>query len=135
MLTTQLMLSLIVSTNPAPDVLRFTVDVQSNRGQVLCAAYDAESKWLSTDVVDGTIARIVNGKAVCVFRGLKPGRYAISAYHDEDGDEELDTNFLGIPSEDYCASRNARASFGPPAFADAAFRYAGGVLELSARAE
>ena len=132
MMLTAALMSLLISAEP--DVLRFTVSVDSNKGQVRCAVYQSEDTWLSKKVVTGTSAKVLGKRAICVFRGLKPGRYAISAYHDEDEDGRLDTNFLGIPKEDYCASRDARGRIGPPAFSDAAFRYAGGVLELSARA-
>lgn len=56
-----------------------------------------------------------------VFKGLPPGTYAVSAYHDENGNGELDRSFLGIPLEDYGFSNDARATFGPPDFEEAAF--------------
>lgn len=56
-----------------------------------------------------------------VFKNLKPGLTAVAVFHDEDGDEKLTTNFLGIPTESTGASRDARGSFGPPSFKDAAF--------------
>jgi uncharacterized protein (DUF2141 family) len=61
------------------------------------------------------------------------GVYGISAYHDENSNKKLDTNFVGMPTEDYCASRNARGTFGPPSFEDAKFSYAGGTKRLEAR--
>ncbi|MEQ9500322.1 MAG: DUF2141 domain-containing protein [Deltaproteobacteria bacterium] len=130
-----LLITFLISALPDAAVVRFTVEVPSDRGQVLCAAFDTASTWLTEDVVTGAVARVKNGKAVCELRGLPPGRYAISAFHDEDNDGELDTNLLGIPTEAFCASRGARASFGPPSFDDAVFDFAGGTLELSARAE
>ena len=52
--------------------------------------------------------------------GLEPGRYAVLAYHDEDGDGEMD-RFLGLaPSEGYGLSRDPEV-LGPPAFEDCAF--------------
>ena len=36
------------------------------------------------------------------------------------GNEKLDTNLVGIPSEPYGFSRNARGRFGPPSFDDLA---------------
>ncbi len=56
-----------------------------------------------------------------VFAGLPPGDYAIAAFHDADGDGELNTSLLGIPTEGYGFSNNARGMFGPPRFDDAAF--------------
>jgi uncharacterized protein (DUF2141 family) len=47
--------------------------------------------------------------------GLAPGSYAISLFHDENRNGQLDT-FLGIPREGFGFSRNPRIGFGPPRF-------------------
>jgi uncharacterized protein (DUF2141 family) len=56
-----------------------------------------------------------------VFRDLPPGRYAVSAYQDENGNLELDRGLFGIPKEPYGFSRDARGTAGPPEFRDARF--------------
>ncbi len=133
------MLSAILLTtllsNPAEvESLSFVVRVESNRGTVRCAVFDHTDRWLTKKVVAGVKAKVSNKKGVCIFRGLKPGKYAISAYHDENDNGKLDTNFVGIPSEDYVASNDARGTMGPPNFEDAVFNYPGGPLKLTARA-
>lgn len=57
--------------------------------------------------------------------GVKPGTYALSAFHDEDTDGKLGTNFIGIPNEGVAASNDAKGSFGPPKFNDAKFDWEG----------
>jgi uncharacterized protein (DUF2141 family) len=104
------------------------VTVDNNRGQLACALF-RRSGWLD-DAVQASFARIDNKRARCVFRNVTPGTYAISAFHDENGNRRLDTNFLGIPTEDWCTSRDASGFLGPPRFTDAKFRYLGGVAEL-----
>lgn len=64
------------------------------------------------------MAAVVGGGTL-VF-DAPPGRYAVKAYHDADDDGELDRDLLGAPSEDYGFSRDARGTFGPPDFEDAA---------------
>lgn len=54
------------------------------------------------------------------FDGLPPGRYAIMAYRDEDGNGELDRRFGMFPAEGYGLSNDPSVS-GPPAFEDSAF--------------
>jgi uncharacterized protein (DUF2141 family) len=54
-------------------------------------------------------------KAECVFEDIPYGEYAVKMFHDENGNGELDANFLGIPSEPYGFSNNARA-LGLPAY-------------------
>lgn len=61
-----------------------------------------------------------------VFAGLPPGDYAIAAFHDEDRDGDLSTNLLGMPTEGYGFSNDARGLFGPPGFDDAAFTVGAG---------
>ena len=66
-----------------------------------------------------------NNKAMAVFENLQPGEYAISVYHDENNNQNMDTNFLGIPKEGVGASNNAKGHFGPPEYKDAKFYYNG----------
>ena len=53
-------------------------------------------------------------------RDLPPGQYAVNAFHDENGNGELDTNLFGIPTEGYGFANDPRTTFGPPDFEDAA---------------
>lgn len=66
-------------------------------------------------------ARIEGNRAVLRFEQLPPGKYALSLFHDENGNYALDTNFIGIPKEGVAASNNAKGRFGPPKFKDAVF--------------
>ncbi len=68
--------------------------------------------------------------ALCVFENVPPGTYGISAFHDRNDNEKLDTNLIGVPVEDYGASNNARGVFGPPKFDDARFAYKEGTKRL-----
>ena len=58
---------------------------------------------------------------VVVFRDLPAGEYAVAAFHDANGDGELNANFVGMPTECYGFSNDARGFMGPPSFDDAAF--------------
>jgi uncharacterized protein (DUF2141 family) len=109
-------------------------DAKSHKGRVLCGLYHQETKWLGRDYFQGAKSDVdENGKARCIFRGIPAGSYAISAFHDLDSDNQLDRKIFGIPSEPYCASRNARRAFGPPRWRDAVFSYPGiAPIELEA---
>ena len=54
------------------------------------------------------------------FADLRPGDYAVAAFHDADGDGELNTNIAGAPTEGYGFSNNAGGFMGPPSFEAAA---------------
>ena len=45
--------------------------------------------------------------------------------HDENGNGELDANFVGIPREPWAFSNNARGNFGPPTWEDTKFELNG----------
>jgi uncharacterized protein (DUF2141 family) len=113
---------------PLGPEIRFEVQVDGNEGQVACALF-TKGQWLG-ETDKPVFAAIRNRRAVCVFRNVRPGVYAISAFHDENRNKELDTNFLGIPTEGWCTSRNAKGFLGPPKFDDAKFEYRGGRLTL-----
>ena len=57
--------------------------------------------------------------------GVASGVYAVSVFHDENGNGKLDTGFMGIPSEGFGASNDAPEKFGPPKYADARFAVTG----------
>ncbi|HEX6441815.1 MAG TPA: DUF2141 domain-containing protein [Stellaceae bacterium] len=61
------------------------------------------------------------GPMTVVFDNLPPGTYAVGAFHDENGNDHLDTNFLGLPEEGYALSNNVRAAMSKPTFQQAAF--------------
>ena len=73
---------------------------------------------------DGIVAKMSRptdaGGVRIVFASLPPGDYAVAAFHDADGNGELGTNILGIPTEGYGFSNGARGFMGPPSFEDAA---------------
>jgi uncharacterized protein (DUF2141 family) len=62
----------------------------------------------------------ISGEARVVVRGIEPGVYAVQAFHDENGNLDLDRNFLGLPKEGMGFSNDAPMRFGPPSFDDAA---------------
>jgi len=59
------------------------------------------------------------GTVRVTFEGLKPGRYGVAAFHDENSNGKVDFNFIGLPSEGYGFSRTT--PFGKPSFDDTAF--------------
>lgn len=65
------------------------------------------------------------GERTLRFSGIAPGRYVISAIHDENGNGKLDT-FLSIPREGFGFSRNPRIRMGPPRFEEVQIVVTGG---------
>ncbi|MBP1722027.1 MAG: hypothetical protein H6Q45_639 [Deltaproteobacteria bacterium] len=61
-------------------------------------------------------APILNKKALWVFKDMPYGPYSIKAFHDQNGNNRLDTNFMGMPTERYGFSNHADGRFGLPPF-------------------
>ena len=104
----------------------FAIDVhgvRSGDGRVYLAVHGPATKDTfppGEAVVEGLRAPARTGTMRFVVQDLAPGRYALSAFHDENDNGELDTNLLGIPSEGYGFGNDAGAAFGPPSFEAAA---------------
>ncbi|MEL6761261.1 MAG: DUF2141 domain-containing protein [Myxococcota bacterium] len=112
-------------------------NLQSSRGEVYCTLYRS-AKGFPTEPQNSfkqSRVRVVKKKAQCRFPSVKPGRYAVAVWHDEDGDQELDSNWIGIPKEPVGASNDAEASFGPPSFDDAVFDFRAPLFRQTVRVE
>ncbi len=80
-----------------------------------------------------------HGKAVpgevTVTLDVPPGTWAAQAYQDENDIGKIARNFFGLPTVGIGFSNDAPFRFGPPSFADAAFRLGagGGRIRLNLR--
>lgn len=109
---------LILWLTAAPFVLSaqltLTVEIEqlrNNDGKVLLELNNEKE-----EVIKGYSAVINNNKSIVVIENLSPGKYAFKYFHDENNDEKLNTNFMGIPKEGYGFSNDAKGKFGPPGF-------------------
>ena len=109
--------------------------VRSEAGSVVVALYGSIDGFPSRfeKALRKLSVKIRDGKANVRFEGVAPGRYAVCAVHDENGNGRLDTNILGIPREGVGVSNNVRNRFGPPGFEDAAFSHGTGPTLLEIR--
>lgn len=64
-----------------------------------------------------------DGKVVFYIDGLENGEYAFALIHDENNNDKLDVNFIGIPVEGAGASNNAKGFMSPPDYKDAKFNF------------
>ncbi len=107
----------------AADLAIHVTGLRSGAGDVHYGVYTDPRYFPQPEgrVAKGFVKARAGGVTIMV-RGLSPGAYAVAVYHDENGNGEFDQGFLGIPLEDYGFSNDAAAFFGPPSFAEAAFR-------------
>jgi uncharacterized protein (DUF2141 family) len=96
---------------------------ENEKGKALIALSNSKENYdAMKEPFKGAKVEIKNRQAEVIFKDLPLGEYAIKAFHDENDDQELDTNFLGMPTENYGFSNNARGSFGPASWQDAKFK-------------
>lgn len=97
-------------------------NVTSNDGKVSVAVYDSGENWLKFDkVFKADSAPSQKGSTKIIIKDLPTGRYAVAVFHDENSNDKLDTNMLGIPKEPLGFSVGKMKTFGPPSFEDCAF--------------
>jgi uncharacterized protein (DUF2141 family) len=128
------------TASPPPAAADSLVEVipdrlEGSRGLLRCLAFAAPSGFPSR--IGRALARseasVASSRPRCTFRDLPPGPIAISVVHDADVSGDITTNALGIPVEGYGFSRDARGTFGPPDFEDAAFTHDGRARTLKVR--
>lgn len=107
-------------TDNNQDVTVSISNLKSNNGKVFIAIYSSERSFLNKGF-KSLVTKIENNSCRIIFKDIPKGIYAISMYHDENDNDIMDSNFLGIPIEDYGCSNNARGFMGPPKWEDAKF--------------
>lgn len=97
---------------PAQSQITLTINIselENSNGQILLEFNDSEGNF-----IQGFEQKIVNKSCTIVIPSLKAGIYSFKYFHDENLNQKLDTNWLGIPTEGFGFSNNAKATFGPP---------------------
>lgn len=95
-------------------------NVRSTNGSVFCALFQSASGFPgSSPIIGGALrAPATVGTIRCEWTSLPAGDYAVSVFHDENGNESLDSNAFGAPVEGYGATKNALPGAAPPSFDD-----------------
>lgn len=99
--------------------------IRSNQGKVVIALFESK-KTFTKKAIQSASLTIKDRSASWTTKPLSPGNYAIALYHDANENGKMDKNFFGIPKEDYGFSRDAKPSYGPPRWEDAAFEVKSG---------
>ena len=109
---------------------------KSEDGQAAVAIYLDDQGWPDGEggLFASAVVPISGGSAFTTFEDVPAGPFAVSVYHDENGDGTLDTNLVGIPSEDYGFSADASGVFGAPSFEEASLELqAGTSMQITVR--
>jgi uncharacterized protein (DUF2141 family) len=97
------------------------------QGNVFVGLYASPAKFLQGNQSDAQRkVKASTGPITVSFDNLPAGTYAVGAFHDENANDHLDTNFLGLPTEGYALSNGVRAVMAKPTFQQAAFTVGNG---------
>ncbi len=107
------------------------------KGSVKCAIYNSPDGFPTdrSKILEGAEGPVVGNAAVCSFKDLPAGTYAVAAFQDEDGSGNIRKNMLGIPTEVYGFSNDAKPTFKAPSFQAASFQYSGGAQDVTIHAQ
>ncbi len=86
-------------------------NLQSNNGPLYIRILDGNQN----PVIVGT-SPVINYSARISFDSISPGKYAIQFFHDENENQKMDFNLIGIPKEKFGSSNNVKPILGPPKF-------------------
>lgn len=85
---------------------------------VFIALYERD-KWLQPGrYIAAKRVRAHQGTVATRFENLPRGRYGVAVWHDENGNNRVDTNLVGLPKEGYGFSRTTPRQ--KPSFDDVA---------------
>ena len=99
----------------AADLTIEVAGLKNAKGKVLVAVFQRSEDFLTRPVRTATVDA-QPGKVQLILAGMPPGDYAVSLFHDENGNGKLDRNPVGMPIEPHGFSNDAAGSFGPPTF-------------------
>ncbi len=107
---------------------------ENDRGQLRIALFNSEENYSNKEEpiipFNRGFASIEDNKAIWVFENIPFGEYAVKCYHDENGNEKMDKNILGIPKEKYGFSNNAKGNSGPPDYEEAKFIFNSEIINI-----
>ena len=86
-------------------------NLKSNNGPLYIRILDENEN----PVVVGT-SLVVNYSSRISFDSIFPGKYAIQFFHDENENQKMDFNLIGIPKEKFGSSNDVKRVLGLPKF-------------------
>jgi uncharacterized protein (DUF2141 family) len=81
--------------------------IRSQKGNIIVCLWGKENREFpfcsSAAAYKSTSIKANSSSVVATFQNIPSGEYAISAFHDENGNGKLDRNWMGMPKEGMAA--------------------------------
>ena len=118
-----LLLLLLAATElRAAELIVHIENVPEGGGTLLIQILDSEAAFDGQEAAVASLILPATAPGVAfTTTALPAGRYALRVMHDRNGNQELDSNVVGMPTEPWGFSNNASGNFGPPSWSDARF--------------
>ena len=97
-------------------------NLESNKGPIYIRILDENEN----PVIVGK-SPVINYSSEISFDSISAGKYAIQFFHDENENQKMDFNLIGIPKEKFGSSNDVKPILGPPKFEKMLFE----IYELS----
>lgn len=102
----------------------FRFETGQRAGTIMMAVFDSAQAYADGQPVAAEMIRVSAGQTE-VTLDLPAGDYGMKAFHDVNGDGEMNTNPFGMPTEPYAFSNNAVGNMGPASWDRAKFEVSG----------
>ncbi|MGJ3234931.1 DUF2141 domain-containing protein [Marivirga sp.] len=109
---------------PSTSTLELEIgEFRNTKGHLLVSVFDNSDDFPDNEqyALVNKKVKVTQKKHTILIEDLPEGEYAVVFLHDENGNEEMDTNFVGVPTEGYGASNDAVNTFSAPKYKDAKF--------------
>ena len=114
-------LLMLTSAASAADLTVSINGVKNSSGTVAAALFNSDANFPRAQPFGAFRIKASGGPVTVTFRDLPPGKYALTTYHDENDNGKLDADAVGVPTEGYGVSNDAREVLAPPQWAKASF--------------
>jgi len=102
-------------------------NLRNDKGTIRLALFNSKDGYPTKgeNAFRKATATIKDKTGKIIIKNIPVGNYAAAVLHDENDNNKMDFHFYGAPKEGYGASNDAKGSFGPPTYEDAAFKVEG----------
>lgn len=101
--------------------------LKSQKGQICLSLFSSSKGFPSNSkrALKSQCLKVTEIPQTVTFSNLKSGNYAVAIFHDANGNSNLNSNALGIPTEGFGFSQNPRILTGAPKFGESSVLVAG----------
>ena len=99
-------------------------NIETMKGDIKVGVFNTDATFLKVGyAIKNYTVKVEKNTAVITITDLPKGEYAVSMYHDENSDNKMNTNFIGIPKEPYGFSNNVKPKMSAPKYTDCKFSF------------